>query len=313
MGLTINVRHRTKSLNKLRELFKDLEIWANNTGRYFKVYSDMGKSSSIASDQSHIKDMPYQYSFTPKEYLPYGNDIRASVSKGFEIEIKSGTNDKDIYIYGLEWFKRGEFWICKDYHKVYGPSTDPNSIFGPVMEIIGILMWIKKFHFPDLKVDDETDFYVSYDEKTENQKQFWRDIVAGKFSSYKREDGSFPDYESEYKKLKSFDPKNIGASIGSINQVFSKIDKMLYSSGYSEDNIKRDFPIKTLPPKVSKTIHKEGYNRVYTFVDNINNTIISKKKPAIYKPMPFRRPIERVKIKRKDGVTQHYLKRLGGK
>ena len=99
-------------------------------------------------------------------------------------------------------------------------------------------------------------------------------------------------------------------SIGSINKVFSMIESKLGAAGYKEENIVKDFPLGSLPHARAESSHQKGGRLVKTIVDNIQGIIIEKKRPLRYKPLPRRKPISRIKVKRKDGVVQHYHKRL---
>lgn len=324
MGLTINYKHRTKNFQRIKELIANLKTFAENNGKYFKVIETDGYSTNTTSEKGkYPKDEVYEYKFFGKYDSYYGNDRQPSKQIFFEIELgykkntSKPTNIENVEIFGMGWFKRGEYWICNDWHKVYGPSGNAEETINITIEIISILEYIKNNYFPNLNIDDETDFYIDYNSKSESQKQFWRDILAGKYSNYKgasckyHNSLGYPDYKKRYLSMKNHDIKNIIASIGDMDNVFGIVDKMLASSGWTKDMIVKNMAIPG--QKISGnivTIENVGDKMVESYIDTIKGTLVQKTRPRVINLNKPKVPINKIRIKRKDGVIQHYYKKI---
>jgi hypothetical protein len=320
MGLTIDYKHGTKDLNKIKRLIQDLKQYAEATGRNFKVFENQGYSRSNRSETHMLNgsievdgDGPYDFSFVREKSQEYRNAPPTLPSReiGFEIELKNPANPKTYYSLRVAWHKRGDLWIANDWTKYYGPSTDETKIIPVIIEHIAFLEYIQDYYFPNFHIKDEFDFHVNYDELSDSQKQYWKDIKTGKIDSYRRADGSFPDYEAEYKSLKNHDIQNIYRSIGSINKVFGMIEAKLKQAGWKDDQIKKNVAVgKSHPEDISKVSVRIGNKMVEELHDNIRKYAIRKERPVKIVIKPSKLPIFRTQIRRQDGVLQHYHKRL---
>ena len=314
MGLTINYRHRTKDLKKIRLLIQNLKEFAENTGRAFS----RGTSKVITrkhppyGEKVHPKDDETAYSFYDTSLTHLRNEGPETTQIWCEIEIKSSrtSNDESEFLF-VGWAKVGEYWICKDWHKIAGPATEATEqLANTVIEIVSILEYIKNYYFPDFKIDDETNFYINYDDQTESQKQFWKDIKQGKHLSYRQSDGTFPDYKTEYLAKKNHDIKNIFESIGDIQDVFGKVNTMLKDAGYGKEQIKTNIKINTPITGIREDLSHIGNKIVVNIKNDLQKYKVDYTRPKqITIPKPIQ-PIKRKLITRRDGVKQHYHKRL---
>lgn len=322
MGLTIGYYHITKDFKKIQQIMRDFKVYAENTGRYFRTFMnkgvvliekplyDNGTMNSSFDPGEHDRAKNYHFYDWSLEHLR--NSGPKSVSIGFEIELKNGSTKDEMQTLYVHWFKVGNEWIAYDWHKLYGPATEKNEgLVLTVIEMISILEYIKRFYFPSFRIDDEFDFHIDWDDVTDSQKEFWRQVKAGEKPNYRNPDGSFPDWAANYKKLKNHDISNIYRSLGEMDQTFAKMGSMLKEVGYGEKDIVKGMSITRHETGISKTNVQVGNEMVEQYIDNIKGMALSARRSIVVKPIPQRNAIERVMLTRKDGVPQHYHKRIG--
>ena len=311
MGLTISYVHRTKNKAKIEELINDMRIFAENTGLFFE--EGLSKGYVLPPSQTQMLDGSVEYGESPMFYdaslTHLANSGKPSVQRWFSIGLKSPGENGALEVLTVSWFKYGSEWICYDWHKLWSPgSEDAEAVAKVVVEMVAILEYVKKYYFPGFKIRDDFDFYVNYADQSELNKKFWRDIKAGKYSSYRRSDGTFPDYEAEYKAKRNHDVQNIFKSIGQMNQTFRKVEGMLGDAGYGKDQIVKGFKLDTVQRVgVTATYMPLGDRLVKEIHDTITGTKMRFERQREYS-IPGR--IERTLLRRRDGVRQHYHKRL---
>ena len=316
MGITIDYNHRTKDKAKIEQLIKDLKTFAENTGRGFKEGISEGYISKPASIKtqhldgsvtSRTSNVFYDKSLTHLEPTSI-----PTIQRWFSIEIKAARHGNETEFLTVGWAKRGDWWICEDWHKLYGPGDQANEetqntiIAKTVIEMDAILEYIQKYYFKNFVIYDGFDFHIDY-ERNPNR-EFWREIMAGKHPNYARADGTYPDYEKRYRALRNHDIANIFKSFGDMNSVFAKVEGMLKKSGYGKDQIAIGDPI---GPK-----NTTGISASYTplgdkMVQEIHDTIRGIKAREVRKRVITLQE-RRIPIKRVDGITQHYHKQLPG-
>ena len=321
MGLTIGYYHITKDLSKIQKVMHDMKIYAENTGRYFRTFMnkgvvhidkpfyDNGMRNTSFEPGEHDRALNYHFFDWSFEHLRKGGPESNRI--GFEIEIKNGTDDNEMQTLEVAWFKVGDEWIADDWHKLYSPSTEKTEkLVMTVIEMIAFLEYIKRYYFPSFRIDDEFDFHTDWNDVKDSQKQFWKDIMNGDYPNYRRPDGTFPDYEAEHKALKNHDVGNIYHSLGEMDKVFGMIEGKLHEVGYTDDMIEKGVSIQRAETGISKTSVQVGNSLVEQYHDSIRGIILRSRRPVVIKPMPRRMPLDRVMITRKDGVPQHYYKRI---
>jgi hypothetical protein len=322
MGLTIGYYHVTKDFGKIQQIMRDFKAYAENTGRFFRTYAfkgvvsidkpfyDNGSRNPSFNPGEHDRPKNYTFYDWSLEHLRKSGPVSQQI--GFEIEVKSGSDKEGVQTLSVAWFKVGNEWIAQDWHKLYTPATEQSEqLVNTVIEMVSMLEYIKRFYFPSFHIDDEFDFHTDWDDVTDSQKEFWRDIKAGKRPNYRMSDGSFPDYAAEHKALKNHDVANIYRSFGEMDKVFGMMEGELKKLGYTDEMIGKGVPIMKGETGISKTTQQIGEQMVENYIDNIRGIAISASRPRIMRTIPQRSAIERVMLTRKDGVPQHYHKRIG--
>lgn len=313
MGLTINYRHRTKNLARIKQLINDLKAFAENTGRGFNWGVSEGYLADRRRPDDHPKDRPYKYSFYDKSLTHLASQgWPLTKSIWFEMELKSPLGPEGRDWMGVRWFRVGDWWVVNDWSKPPRPDSDTTEemVARRVIEEVGVLEYIKNHYFPDFKIDDEFGFHISYDDLPESQKQFWRDVKAGKRPAYRLPGGGYPDFELEYRRKKHHDVRNIFESFGEINKSFAAVEGMLAEAGFGEDQVRRDVKIKRPKPVgVTERSMPVGDRLVVDLHDTINHYRLrrERRRGLNLRPEP---PVRRVWVTRRDGVRQRYTKRL---
>ena len=316
MGDWIKARHRTKNLNLVKQVIYVLKQWSENTGRRIKVMQLKGYSVDSSNKDTTVKDRRESYIFEEdKRFVQASQKPVKSVEYYIEFEILPRKNE----YFGLGWHKRDGWYILNAGRKMY-PGIKQSEIIPSVITVVGVLEYIKKHYMPDLKIDDQFNFYVNYEEKTDSAKEHDRLCSSGYFEYLRQPDGSFKDYKAEYLKLKNHDIENILKSIKVYNQITSFISSELVKKGFNKKNIHKTGDLimkKFFPPAEGKGIIREyvpsGNSMIINFHNNIDEILVQKERKRIIKQLPKRPVYERRWILRKDGYRQRYTKRIGWK
>jgi hypothetical protein len=323
MGLTIEWHHRTKDLEKIKKLIQDLKSYAETVGKDFSIYERVGYSRSTRSE-THMLDGsievrgngPTDFMFETDKSREYSGapPIIPSREIGFKIEVRDPNNHSNSTMLQVGWHLRNGYWIAYDWTKLFGPDGDEEGVVPLVIGVDGILEYIKKYYFPNFVIRDDFDFYVNYDDVSPENKKFWKDIIEGKRPAYKLADGTYPDYDAQYRAKKNHDINNIYKAIGSIKKVFGKIEGKLAEVGYGEEDIERNVPVRPVADDkgISLSSTVIGDQIVERLHNSIRASTVIVKRPRIMQVPTRRLPVTRVLLRRKDGVPQHYHKRLGG-
>jgi hypothetical protein len=311
MGTWIGYRHRTKDFKKIKELIKDLKIFAENSNRKFKIITSKGFSSDDSNLSDSVGDKRYSFNFH-SDYPSDEKKVKPSQEIYIEFEVLPG---KDEW-YGVGWFLRDGWWIANDAKKIY-PGTPRNIVVEFVVKTIGILEYIKSRYFPDFKIDDEFNFHFNYDEKSDSYKEHLKLCSSGHFDYLKQKDGTFKDYVAKEKKIIHHDPKNILKEVSGMDNITGFINRELKAKGFDEKNIVKpgsELAKKLFPPEKIrgsiKSYDPVGDKLVKSFQNTISGVITQEKRKKIItlrSPKPI---IRRVRVKRKDGVIQHYNKMI---
>ena len=319
MGTWIGYRHRTKDIDRVKKLILDLKVFAENTGRKFKVINSVGFSADKSGKGDTARDKKTLFEFEEKDYsknkfMPSKN-VKPSREVYFEMEIIPGIK-KDWNWYGVGWHFRDGWWIANGKSKIY-PGIPRENVVMAVISIVGILEYIKSRYFPNFMIDDQFDFHINYVEKSDSDKAHLKACSEGYFEYLRRPDGTFRDYVAEEKAKKNHDINNIIKEVTGMDQVTGFIKSDLLSKGFKKEHFvppgselaKKLFP----DPKVRgviKTYVPEGNQLIKGFHNTLDDVIVQSKRKRRIVLQPRRKPISRIKIKRKDGVVQHYHKRL---
>jgi hypothetical protein len=316
MGTWISYRHRTKNLALIKTLINDLKIFAENTGRGFKVMNLKGFSAERSNENTTAKDRLTSYQFREDSSYDSDKNVVPSQELYFEIEIKSARTSRNKEWYGVGWHLRDGYWIANDGRKIY-PVIARDKVVGSVIEIIGILEYIKSRYFPDFKIDDQFDFHVNYDEKTDAEKEHNRICSAGYFEYLRQKDGTFKDYKAEYLRKKNHDIQNILDEVRGMDQVTSFVKSELMKKGFKpEQFVDPKVFFNRYIPSVKGSISSfipEGNNMIKTFHNTIDDTLLRVKRKRVLTLRTPKSAVIRKVLMRKDGVSQRYHIRIEDK
>ena len=311
MGLTISYKFKTTSGKKIASFIKDMKAYAENQKREFRVYEDEG---FILEDTIRIQKLSGEVKIDKRLSFASQADVdnmgkipsfRKLLGKSkritLEIELKALIPGSQSTFYWITMYsqKDGRTWIGDDFRKVMAPSGRPAQVVSETIQIIAILEYMKENYFPNMTINDETDFHI--DLKNNPNIGFWKAIMAGKHPSYKRSDGTFPDYKADYKKKKHHDIQNILDSIGEIQGVFAIIEKQLAQVGFSEEDILKGVKItKEILPTKELSLEFIGDQVVERIKNEISGISITRVRPRridltrgrVKDSRPHRRQIE---------------------